>query len=238
MSPVDASTNRTVRNGPYRGKRLFDLLLLALVAVPAAAIGVLCAAAVGLTSPGGVFFRQERVGMDGRPFLVWKFRTMVAGDNPIFPDASRITSVGKVLRRLSLDELPQLINVATGEMSVVGPRPTLAYQVERYDEHQRRRLAVRPGLTGLAQVNGRNALSWGDRIEWDVRYVEEQSWRTDLRIIGRTFSTMLTGEGVEGHPTDDPLAAPGDSSDGGDGGDGGDRGGEDDAPATSRPDAP
>jgi lipopolysaccharide/colanic/teichoic acid biosynthesis glycosyltransferase len=195
---------------PYRGKRALDLALLAVVALPALAVGLVCAAAVGLTSPGGVFFLQERVGMGGRPFTVWKFRSMAAGDNPIFPDASRITPVGKVLRRLSLDELPQLINVALGDMSVVGPRPTLAYQVERYDDHQRRRLAVRPGLTGLAQVNGRNALGWDERIDFDVRYVETQSVREDLRIVLRTFRTLLTGEGVEGHPTDDPLAATGD----------------------------
>jgi len=207
---VGANTN----DRPYRGKRLVDLLLLAVVALPALVLGAVCAAAVGLTSPGGVFFKQERIGMGGRPFLVWKFRSMVAGDNPIFPDASRITAVGKVLRRLSLDELPQLINVALGDMSVVGPRPTLAYQVERYDDHQRRRLAVRPGLTGLAQVNGRNALSWDDRINYDVTYVETQSVSEDLRIVVKTFSTLLTGEGVEGHPTDDPLAAPAGTTDG------------------------
>jgi len=198
---------------PYCGKRLVDLLLLAVVALPALAIGAVCAAAVGLTSPGGVFFKQERVGMGGKPCLVWQFRSMVAGDNPIFPDASRITTVGKVLRRLSLDELPQLINVALGDMSVVGPRPTLAYQVERYDDHQRRRLAVRPGLTGLAQISGRNSLSWDDRIGFDVTYVETQSVTEDLRIVVKTFSTLLSGEGVEGHPTDDPLAAPSGSDD-------------------------
>ena len=96
-------------------------------------------------------------------------------------------------------------------MSIVGPRPTLAYQVERYDDRQRRRLAVRPGLTGLAQVSGRNALAWADRIELDIRYVEEQSARHDLQIIARTAATMLSGDGVEGHPTDDPLAAPPDA---------------------------
>jgi lipopolysaccharide/colanic/teichoic acid biosynthesis glycosyltransferase len=131
---------------------------------------------------------------------------MTDGDNPIFPDATRITGVGRVLRRFSLDELPQLVNVAKGDMSVVGPRPTLAYQVERYDEFQRRRLAVRPGLTGWAQVNGRNSLDWPTRIRLDVEYVERQSPATDLRIIARTLQTMLSGEGVEGHPTDDPLA--------------------------------
>lgn len=196
---------------PYRGKRGLDLALLAVVAVPAAAIGALCAIAVRLTSPGPIIFRQERVGMDGEIFEVRKFRTMTVGDNPIFPDASLITSAGRWLRRTSLDELPQLINVALGEMSVVGPRPTLAYQVERYDDHQRRRLAVRPGLTGLAQVSGRNALSWGDRIEFDIAYVETQSFRTDARILLKTAKAMISGEGVEGHPTDDPLAAPDES---------------------------
>ena len=144
--------------------------------------------------------------MNGEPFEVLKFRTMLDGPNPIFPDATRITRVGRILRRLSLDELPQLINVARGEMSVVGPRPTLAYQVERYDEHQLRRLAVRPGLTGRAQVSGRNSLPWAERIDLDVEYVESQSPVEDLRLVLRTVTTILTGDGVEGHPTDDPLA--------------------------------
>lgn len=193
---------------PYHGKRLFDLAVLAAVAVPAGAVGLVCALAVATTSRGPVFFRQERVGMSGATFRVWKFRTMVDGDNPIFPDATRITTAGRVLRRLSLDELPQLINVAAGEMSIVGPRPTLPYQVERYDDHQRLRLAVRPGLTGLAQISGRNSLSWGDRIEFDVAYVEAQSPLEDLRILARTAGTLLSGDGIDGHPTDDPLAAP------------------------------
>ncbi len=191
---------------PYRGKRVLDLVLLAVVAVPAIAVGAVCALAVRLTSRGPVFFRQDRVGMGGEVFSVWKFRTMVAGDNPIFPDASRITSAGRWLRRLSLDELPQLLNVAAGEMSIVGPRPTLPYQVERYDGRQRLRLCVRPGLTGLAQVNGRNALDWSARIELDITYVQIQSVRTDLGILARTAKVVLSGEGAEGHPTDDPLA--------------------------------
>jgi lipopolysaccharide/colanic/teichoic acid biosynthesis glycosyltransferase len=132
---------------------------------------------------------------------------MVHGDNPIFPDADRITSVGRVLRRLSLDELPQLVNVARGDMSIVGPRPTLAYQVERYTDEQRLRLAVRPGLTGLAQIWGRNALAWAERIEHDVEYVRTQSLLLDLRIMLGTAIVMLTGRGAEGHPEDDPLAA-------------------------------
>lgn len=193
---------------PYCGKRVVDLTILAVVAVPAALVGAVCAAAIRLTSPGPVLFHQTRVGRDGVEFRVHKFRTMVPGDNPVFPDATLITPIGRFLRRFSLDELPQLLNVARGEMSIVGPRPTLAYQVERYDDRQRRRLAVRPGLTGLAQVSGRNALPWDRRIELDVEYVETQSLRTDVRILMRTASSMLSGEGVEGHPTDDPLAAP------------------------------
>jgi lipopolysaccharide/colanic/teichoic acid biosynthesis glycosyltransferase len=191
----------------YRSKRLVDLAVLAAVAGPALAVGVVCAAAVRTTTPGPVFFRQERIGRDGRPFMVWKFRTMVSGDNPIVPDATRITRVGAVLRRYSLDELPQLINVARGDMSIVGPRPTLAYQVERYDDHQRRRLEVRPGLTGLAQVSGRNALSWADRIDLDVTYVETQGPLLDLRLLARTIGVVLSGAGVEGHAADDPLVS-------------------------------
>jgi lipopolysaccharide/colanic/teichoic acid biosynthesis glycosyltransferase len=193
---------------PYAGKRLLDLLVMVVVALPAAIVGVVCAVFIKLTSRGPVFFRQDRVGMNGVPFEVVKFRTMVTGDNPIFPDASRITSAGRWLRRFSLDELPQLINVARGEMSIVGPRPTLQYQVDRYDDRQRLRLCVRPGLTGLAQINGRNALSWAARIEFDVEYVQTQSWWTDARILIGTVRVLLTGEGAEGHPEDDPLADP------------------------------
>ncbi len=137
-----------------------------------------------------------------------KFRTMVVGDNPIIPDDSRITVAGRWLRRSSLDELPNLLNVAWGEMSMVGPRPTLEYQVERYDARQRRRLACRPGLTGLAQIRGRNALSWSERIEHDLEYVETQSPFLDLRILWATVAVLVTGAGVEGHAGDDPLAAP------------------------------
>lgn len=191
---------------PYRGKRLSDLVILALVALPALAIGACCALAVRLSSPGPVLFRQERVGQNGVPFTVLKFRTMRNGDNPIIPDASVITGVGAVLRRLSIDELPQLINVARGEMSVIGPRPTLAYQVERWTPEQRNRLAVRPGLTGLAQVNGRNDLSWPERIEFDLEYVQQQSLRTDLAILAKTATAMVGGEGSGATAADDPIA--------------------------------
>jgi lipopolysaccharide/colanic/teichoic acid biosynthesis glycosyltransferase len=204
---VTGSAGSAVPARPYRGKRAFDLVVLAVVAVPAALVALPCALAVWLTSPGPVLFRQERIGRDGRPFAMVKFRTMVAGDNPIIPDATRITAVGRLLRRTSLDELPNLVNVARGEMSIVGPRPTLAYQVERYDPRQRGRLAVRPGLTGLAQIRGRNALPWSVRIDHDLEYVATQSPRLDLHILAATFGVMARGDGVEGHAADDPLSA-------------------------------
>ena len=191
---------------PYPGKRIVDLAIVAAVALPALALGAVCAVAVRLTSKGPILFRQERVGMGGTPFVCLKFRTMADGDNPIIPDASVITSAGRILRRLSLDELPQLINVVRGEMSVVGPRPTLAYQVERWTPRQRERLNVRPGLTGLAQVNGRNDLSWPERIAYDLDYVETQSVRTDATILLRTAGAMLGGEGTGATAADDPIA--------------------------------
>ncbi|RMH70827.1 MAG: sugar transferase [Actinomyces sp.] len=193
---------------PYRGKRLFDLAVVALVAVPVLIVCALVAVAVRCSSPGPVLFRQERVGRDGRRFRILKFRTMVDGDNPLVDFDDRITPVGRLLRRSSLDELPQLWNVVRGEMSIVGPRPTLAYQAERWDRRQRGRLAVRPGLTGLAQVRGRNALTWAERIEWDLRYVETQSIRRDLAILARTLMVVATGHGVEATSVPDPLAAP------------------------------
>ena len=194
----------------YRGKRAFDLALLAVASVPVGAVGLACAVAIKVDSPGPVFFRQERVGLRGKSFDVYKFRTMVDNPdgNPLFPDATVITRVGRVLRRLSLDELPQLIDVLRGEMSIVGPRPTLAYQVEQYDDFQRRRLEVRPGVTGLAQVNGRNSLLWEERIVWDVKYVDTASLLLDLRILARSIKVVLLGEGVDGHPTDDVIANP------------------------------
>lgn len=192
--------------GPYRGKRLVDVLLLLVIGAPAVIVGTICALAVRITSRGPALFQQERVGMNGQVFQVLKFRTMLKGENPLYPSPDRITRVGGWLRRLSLDELPQLINVAKGEMSIVGPRPTLPYQVERYDDRQRLRLAVRPGLTGLAQIRGRNRLAWSDRIELDLEYVERQSPWLDLKVLALSVVAVLRGSGVEGHPTDDPLA--------------------------------
>jgi lipopolysaccharide/colanic/teichoic acid biosynthesis glycosyltransferase len=198
---------RRSRTGPYRGKRASDLVLLAIFGAPALVLGAFCAVAVRLTSRGPVMFLQERVGMNGDTFVVMKFRTMLDGDNPIIPSDDRITGIGRILRRTSLDELPQLINVAHGEMSVIGPRPTLSYQVGRWTDEQKGRLAVRPGLTGLAQVNGRNDISWPERIEFDLEYVATQSLRTDFGILIRTATAMVGGEGTGATAADDPLAA-------------------------------
>jgi lipopolysaccharide/colanic/teichoic acid biosynthesis glycosyltransferase len=193
----------------YRGKRTFDLVVLLVAAVPALVLGAICAVAVKATSRGPVLFRQERVGRGGAPFTVYKFRSMVHGTtNPMIPDPDRITTVGRVLRRCSLDELPQLLNVIRADMSIVGPRPTLAYQVARYTPEQRRRLGVRPGLTGLAQVCGRNALDWDARIELDLEYVAHPSLRADASIVLRTVKVLVTGEGSGGHSSDDPIASP------------------------------
>ena len=196
------------RRQPYRGKRAFDLVVVALAAVPAAVLAAGCGVAVKLSSQGPVLFRQTRVGRDGRTFSALKFRTMrdAPEGNPLFPDDDRITPVGRVLRRLSLDELPQLLNVVRSEMSVVGPRPAPVYQVTRYDDRQRRRLAVRPGLTGLAQVRGRNQIYWAERIEHDLEYLDRQTIWLDLRILAKTCSAVVAGSG--GHPRDDPIARP------------------------------
>lgn len=193
--------------GSYAGKRAVDLALVAIVALPALLIALPSALAIRLTSPGPVLFRQQRIGKDGQPFELVKFRTMVVGDNSVFPDAGQITRVGRLLRRMSFDEIPQLLNVVRGEMSVIGPRPTLAYQVERYDEAQRRRLSVRPGVSGWAQLKGRNQIMWAQRIELDLEYIDRvQSPFADVRILIRSMLAAIRGGGVDGHPADDPLA--------------------------------
>lgn len=155
-----------------------------------------------------MLFRQVRAGYEGHPFELLKLRTMrnARSAGTPFPEAEALTRVGRLLRRASLDELPQLINVARGEMSMVGPRPTLPYQVRRYNSRQRGRLSVLPGLTGLAQVHGRNRLSWPQRIEWDLAYVANQSFRLDLAVLAATVPVLLSGDGVAGHPRRDPIA--------------------------------
>ncbi|HEY5985849.1 MAG TPA: aminotransferase class I/II-fold pyridoxal phosphate-dependent enzyme, partial [Streptosporangiaceae bacterium] len=207
-SPRPACRRWPARPSGYPGKRLFDLVLLGLAALPAAVVGALAALVILADDGPPVLFRQVRVGYQGRQFELLKLRTMTKSRvlGSAFPEPEALTRIGRVLRRTSLDELPQLINVARGEMSVVGPRPTLAYQVRRYDSRQRGRLAALPGLTGLAQVHGRNRLSWPERIEWDLRYVAHQSFRLDLAVLAWTVRTLLSGDGVNGHPRRDPIA--------------------------------
>jgi lipopolysaccharide/colanic/teichoic acid biosynthesis glycosyltransferase len=162
---------------------------------------LLAAAAIAtrLESNGPILYRQTRVGKDGRDFEILKLRTMVVGAEKLGAGHAvdrgdpRITRVGRFLRRTSIDELPQLWNILRGDMSVIGPRPTLRYQVEQYDDHQRRRLDIRPGLTGWAQVQGRASLPWADRIELDVWYVENRSPRVDLEILLRTPLALFRG---------------------------------------------
>jgi lipopolysaccharide/colanic/teichoic acid biosynthesis glycosyltransferase len=182
--------------------RPLDLLVAAVLLVLAAPLLALAALAIRLESRGPVVYRQRRVGRHGRPFELWKLRTMVPGAQAmgagiyVLEGDPRITRVGRLLRRLSLDELPNLVNVLQGDMAIVGPRPTVAEQVDRYTERQRRRLEVKPGITGWAQVNGRTSLPWPERIELDVWYVEHRSLRLDLQILARTARMLASGRGL------------------------------------------
>jgi lipopolysaccharide/colanic/teichoic acid biosynthesis glycosyltransferase len=195
---------------PYllsRRKRALDLLAVAAGAVVAAPVVGVAMLAIRLETHGHAIYRQRRVGRDGVPFELYKLRTMVSGAERIGLGMAvdegdeRITRVGAALRRFSIDELPNLLNIARGEMSLVGPRPTLQAQVDRYSERQRRRLEARPGLTGWAQVNGRASLPWADRIELDIWYIEHASLRLDLRIIARSIHMAVTGHGLYRGPT-------------------------------------
>jgi lipopolysaccharide/colanic/teichoic acid biosynthesis glycosyltransferase len=182
--------------------RALDILLAAVLLVVTAPLLALAALAIRLESNGPVFYRQRRVGKDGHPFEVWKLRTMVPGAESmgagiyVVEGDPRITRVGRLLRRFSLDELPNLVNVLKGDMAMVGPRPTVQEQVDRYTERQRRRLEVKPGITGWAQINGRTSLPWPERIELDVWYVENRSMRLDLRILARTARMLASGRGL------------------------------------------
>lgn len=180
-------------------KRLIDLMLggaaLVVLAPALAAVGVLVRVRLG--SP--VLFRQERAGLHGEPFVLTKFRTMTDDRSPtgvLLPDEERLTPFGRMLRSTSLDELPELVHVVRGDMSLVGPRPLPTTYLERYSPRQARRHEVRPGLTGWAQVNGRNTAGWPERLEMDVWYVEHRSLWLDLRILARTIVVVLARGGV------------------------------------------
>ena len=182
--------------------RAIDIALAALLLAVTSPLFALAALAIRLESRGPVFYRQLRVGRGGEQFQLWKLRTMVPGAEAmgagiyVLEGDPRITRVGRILRRFSLDELPNLINVLRGEMALVGPRPTIQEQVDRYTDRQRRRLEVKPGITGWAQVNGRLTLPWPERIELDVWYVENRSLWLDLRILAKTVRMLATGRGL------------------------------------------
>jgi lipopolysaccharide/colanic/teichoic acid biosynthesis glycosyltransferase len=184
--------------------RMADIAMAGLGLVVLSPFLLAAAIAIKLDSRGPVIYRQPRVGRDGRLFELYKLRTMHPGADPVgvgtpvLEDDPRVTRVGSFLRRFSLDEVPNLVNVLRGELAIVGPRPTLAAQVELYTPHQRRRLAVKPGITGWAQVNGRAGIPWEERIEFDVWYVDHRSLALDLRILGRTVRLLLTGHGLYG----------------------------------------
>jgi lipopolysaccharide/colanic/teichoic acid biosynthesis glycosyltransferase len=184
--------------------RALDLLIASLALVVLSPFLLAAAIAIKLDSRGPVLYRQRRVGLEGREFELFKLRTMRAGSDPVgvgtpvLEGDPRVTRVGRLLRRLSLDEIPNLLNVLRGELAIVGPRPTLAAQVELYTPRQRRRLEVKPGITGWAQVNGRAGIPWEERIQYDLWYVENRSPGLDLRILARTVRLLLTGHGLYG----------------------------------------
>jgi lipopolysaccharide/colanic/teichoic acid biosynthesis glycosyltransferase len=183
-------------------RRLFDIAVSGTVLLLSAPVVGLAMLAIRLESPGHPIYRQRRIGKDGAPFDVLKLRTMVSGAEKmgaglaVDDGDSRITRVGALLRRTSIDELPNLVNVLRGEMSIIGPRPTVPVQVVQYTPRQRGRLALKPGITGWAQVNGRASLPWPERIELDLWYVEHASLRLDLRILWLTARMLVTGHGL------------------------------------------
>jgi lipopolysaccharide/colanic/teichoic acid biosynthesis glycosyltransferase len=184
---------------PGRPKRVFDCAVALVGLIALAPLLAVVALAIGLALGRPVIFAQRRPGRHGRPFVLYKFRTMSdarAADGRFLPDRERLTRLGRLLRRTSVDELPELVNVIKGDMSLVGPRPLLMEYLPRYTSEQARRHDVRPGITGWAQLNGRNTLPWERRFALDVWYVEHQSCRLDLAILWRTVWTALAQAGV------------------------------------------
>ena len=183
-------------------RRLVDIVVSAAALVVTAPVVGLAMLAIRLESPGHPIYRQRRIGKDGEAFDMLKLRTMVHGAEGIGAGLAvnagdaRITRVGRFLRRYSIDELPNLVNVLRGEMSLIGPRPTIQVQVAQYTERQRGRLAIKPGLTGWAQIHGRTSLPWAERIELDLWYIEHRRWRVDLAIVWRTVKLLVNGDGL------------------------------------------
>lgn len=180
-------------------KRMADILISGIGLIVISPILLISIIAIKITMPGPIFFHQERAGKLMKPFDILKLRTMKVDAEAekkldINKDAERITPVGKILRRTKIDELPQLLNVLKGDMSLVGPRPTVMAQAREYDEFQKQRLLMRPGMTGLAQVNGNISLSWDERIQYDVKYVHEFSIGLDIIILLKTVKVVIFGE--------------------------------------------
>lgn len=193
-------------------KEIFDKVVSFFALIILLPLFLFVAILIKLDSKGPVFFLQERVGKDGKIFRVFKFRTMTT-DAPektkgkyIDKDNPYVTRVGKILRRTGIDELPQLINVLKGEMSLVGPRPTLPYQVAKYNDFQKKRLLMKPGITSWALIHGRNKLTWDERIKYDVWYVENWSFWLDLKILFKTVWVVATGEGLYANRETDDIA--------------------------------
>jgi lipopolysaccharide/colanic/teichoic acid biosynthesis glycosyltransferase len=179
-------------------QRVADVLVAVVAGVVLLPVALVVAALVRWKLGSPVMFRQTRVGLGGREFAIQKFRTMRPPAYEGQPDNERDTPLGSLLRSTSLDELPQLWNIVRGDMSLIGPRPTLPEQVQHYSQRQRGRLAIRPGLTGWAQVNGRNSISWPERIELDLWYIEHRSLTLDARIVARTLLRLVRPEGILG----------------------------------------
>jgi sugar transferase EpsL len=191
-------------------KRALDLLGASVALVVLSPLFAVVAVGVRVRMGSPVLFRQERPGRGGRLFVMTKFRTMTdrrAPDGALLPDADRLTRFGRFLRRTSIDELPELLNVVRGDMSLVGPRPLLVEYLPLYSPEQARRHEVRPGITGWAQVNGRNAVTWDEKFALDVWYVDHRSTRLDLEILGRTVKQVFSGDGISapGHATMEPF---------------------------------
>jgi len=187
----------------YPGKRLFDVVVSTVGLILAVPVLAVLAVGIRLTMGSPVVFWQKRPGVFGRPFLIYKLRTMTNAKGPdgkLLPDGERLTRLGRFLRKTSLDELPELWNVLRGDMSLVGPRPLLNRYLPYFTPRERKRLHARPGITGLAQVSGRNFLGWDQRLELDVVYVETMSFWLDLKILGRTLVAVFRREGVEEDP--------------------------------------
>ena len=200
--------------GVPKRKRLFDLTLTIPGLLIISPILLLLAVYIRVRLGIPVLFRQLRPGLRGKPFLLYKFRTMtseVDDQGEPLPDTQRLTSFGQFLRSFSLDELPELINVLKGEMSLVGPRPLLMQYLERYTQEQARRHEVLPGITGWAQINGRNALTWEDKFRFDTWYVEHWSLRLDIKILALTFWKIIKREGISqpGHATSEEFMGSG-----------------------------